>query len=101
MLYGRFRGAVQVVAAGGGRDQAQSTFPINTRIALGTYHVRLTAVRGQEVVQRTQVPWHVEMVGSPAFLTFLARKRLVLYGILAAGLAALVGFLSGVLFKRR
>jgi hypothetical protein len=100
-LYGRFPGAVQVVAAGSGRDKAQVTFPINTRIAPGTYHIRLTAVQGTQVVQRTQVPWQVEMVGSPAFLTFLALKRPVLYGILAVGLAALVGLLSGILFKHK
>jgi hypothetical protein len=100
-LYGRFPGAAQVVAVGGGRYQAQATLPINTRIAPGTYRVRLTAVQGQRVMQQTQVPWQVELAGSPAFLTFLALERPVLYGILALGLAALVGFLSGVLFKQR
>jgi hypothetical protein len=98
-LYGRFPGAVEVAATGGGRAQARVSFPINTRIAPGRYRVRLTAVRGWQVVQRRQVPWRVEMVGTPAFLTFLASQRPVLYGILALGLAALVGFLSGVLFK--
>jgi len=100
-LYGRFPGAVEVAAAGRGRAQARASFPINTRIAPGTYRVRVTAVRGWQVVQRTQVPWQVEMVGTPAFLTFLALQRPVLYGILALGLAAVVGFLSGVLFKRK
>ena len=100
-LYGRFPGVVKVVSVGGGRDQAQATFPINTRIAPGTYHVRLTAVRGQHVVQSTQIPWQVKMAGSPAFLTSLAMKQPVLYGLLAVGLAAMVGFLSGVLFKKR
>jgi hypothetical protein len=99
-LYGRFPDAVEVAAAGRGRAQARASFPINTRIAPGTYRVRVTAVRGWQVVQRTQVPWQVEMVGTPAFLTFLALQRPVLYGILALGLAALVGFLSGVLFKK-
>jgi hypothetical protein len=100
-LYGRFPGAVQVVAVGGGRYQAQATFPINTRIGPGTYQVRLTAVRDQQIVQRAQVPWQVDMAGSPAFLTFLAMTRPVLYGLLALGMAATVGFLSGVLFKQR
>lgn len=100
-LYGRFPGAVEVAAAEGGRAQARVSLPINTRIAPGTYRVCVTAVRGWEVVQRSQVPWRVEMVGTPGFLTFLALKRPVLYGILALGLAAVVGFLSGVLFKRK
>jgi hypothetical protein len=100
-LYGRFPGAVQVVSAGRGRSRAEASFPINTRIAPGTYSIRLTAVRGGQVVQRTQVPWQVDIAGSPAFLTFLATKRPVLYGILALGLAATVGLLSGVLFRSK
>jgi hypothetical protein len=100
-LYGRFPGAVKVAAAGGGRSRAQASFPINTRIAPGTYRLRLSAVKGQQVVQRTQTTWQVDMAGSPAFLTFLAMQRPVLYGLLALGLAAAVGFLSGVLFKQR
>lgn len=99
-LYGRFPGAVEVIPAGGGRARAQVSLPVNTRIAPGTYRVRVSAVRNWEVVARSQVPWRVEMTGSPAFLTFLAQQQPVLYGILALGLAALVGFLSGVLFKK-
>jgi hypothetical protein len=100
-LYARLPGAVKVAVIGNGRARAAATFPINTRIAPGTYRVRLSAVRNHQVVQRTQTAWPVEMAGSPAFLTFLALKRPVLYGILALGLAAAVGFLSGVLFKQR
>ncbi len=99
-LYGRFPGAVKVVT-GGGRTRAQFTFPVNTRIAPGTYRVRLSAVKDQQVVQRSQAFWQVDMAGSPAFLTFLAMQRPVLYGLLALGLAVTVGFLSGVLFKQR
>jgi hypothetical protein len=100
-LYARFPGAVKLVAAGGGRTRAQATFPINTRISPGTYRIRLSAVKDQQVVQRTQAFWQVDMAGSPAFLNFLAIQRPVLYGLLALGLAAAVGFLSGVLFKQR
>jgi hypothetical protein len=100
-LFGEFPGAVEVVPSGPGRSQAQATFPINTRIAPGTYRIRLTAVRGQQIVQQAQVDWLVELAGIPAFLTYLATERSVLYGLLALGLTAMVGFLSGVLFKQR
>jgi Putative transmembrane protein (Alph_Pro_TM) len=100
-LYGKFPGAVRVVALGGGRSRALATFPINTRIAPGHYRVRLTAVRGQQIVQRGEVPWQVELAGGPAFLIYLATQRPVLYGLLALGLTAMLGFLSGVLFKQR
>jgi hypothetical protein len=100
-LYGRFPGAVELAAGDDGRSRAKASFPINTRIAPGAYRVRLSAVKGQQVVQRTQATWQVDMAGSPAFLTFLAMQRPVLYGLPALGLAAAVGFLSGVLFKQR
>lgn len=100
-LYGRFPGAVKLVPAGDSRYRVQATFPINTRIAPGTYQVRLAAVRDWQVVQRTSVPWQVDLVGIPAFHTYLAMKQPVLYGLLALGLAVAVGFLSGLLFKRR
>jgi hypothetical protein len=99
--YGKFPGAVRVVAQGVGRSQAQATFAINTRIAPGHYRVRLTAVRGQQIVQRGEVPWPVELAGGPALLTFLATQRPILYGFLALGLTVMLGFLSGVLFKQR
>jgi hypothetical protein len=100
-LYGKFPGAAHIVALGGGRSQAQAAFAIDTRIAPGSYRVRLTAVKGQQIVQRSEVPWPVELAGSPAFLTYLAMQRPVLYGLLALGLAAMLGLLSGVLFKQR
>jgi hypothetical protein len=100
-LYGKFPGAAHVVALGGDRYQAQATFPINTRIAPGHYRVRLTAVKDQQIVQRSEVPWRVELAGTPAFLTYLAMRRPILYGLLALGLAVMLGLLSGILFKQR
>jgi hypothetical protein len=100
-LYGRFPRVVKMAAISSGQARVRASFPINTRIAPGTYRVRLSAVRNQQVVQRTQATWQVDMAGSPAFLTYLATQRPVLYGLLALGLAAAVGFLSGILFKQR
>jgi hypothetical protein len=100
-LYGRFPGGVMLVPAGGGRERAQATFPITTRIAPGVYKVRLLAVQGGRIIQQDQIPWQVDMRGIPAFLTFLASQRPVLYGLLALGLAAAVGLISALLLKQK
>jgi hypothetical protein len=100
-LYGRFPGGVMLMPAGEGRERAQATFPINTRIAPGVYTVRLLAVRGGRIIHRDQVAWRVDMGGIPAFLTYLANQRPVLYGLLALGLAAAVGMFSALLLKQK
>jgi len=74
---------------------------VGARVAPGTYEVRLSVI-GEGGVQGTETSdLDVSLVGLPALLSGLAREHGASYGIVAVVVAAVFGFLVGVVFNRR
>jgi len=61
--------------------------------------VTLSVVKDGQVVSKEIRPFKVELVGFPAAVFALAHKHALTYGILAAGIAILSGFLVGLVFQ--
>jgi hypothetical protein len=56
-------------------------------------------VKDGQVVSKEMRSLMVELVGFPAAIFELAHKHALTYGILAAGIAILSGFLVGLIFQ--
>jgi hypothetical protein len=73
--------------------------------APGAYQVSVYACREGEVRESLKVPLKVEEVGFPALITFMARDRASIYGIVSIVVAILAGFgidfIATRLFKKR
>ncbi|MGA7875488.1 MAG: TIGR02186 family protein [Desulfoferrobacter sp.] len=101
-LYGVFPDAVTLSSAPSGTESlVHAVISVPTRITPGDYQICLLAVKGEQSASTSCVPFHVTLVGLPAFLSSLAHSHAVLYGLLAVAIAVMAGFLSGLLFKRR
>ena len=77
----------------------EGVFNLPTRLARGNYHVTLSVVKDGRVVSKEMRPVKVELVGFPAAIFELAHKHALAYGVLAAGIAILSGFLVGLIFQ--
>jgi hypothetical protein len=99
-LYGLFPGALKVSQASGGRSVLKGAFTIPSRVAPGTYEVRLSVIRNGRLLQSKSAPLGVRMVSLPALLSSLANEYSALYGLVAVVIAICFGFLTGVMFKR-
>ena len=97
--YGIFpgRASIQVLPEGG--QQVEGVFNLPTRLPQGNYHVALSVLKEGRVVSKEMRPLKVELVGFPAAVLELAHKHALAYGILAAGIAILSGFLVGLVFQ--
>ena len=97
--YGIFpgRASIQVFPEGG--QQVEGVFNLPTRLPRGNYHVALSVLKEGRVVSKEMRPLKVELVGFPAAVLELAHKHALAYGILAAGIAILSGFLVGLIFQ--
>jgi hypothetical protein len=100
-LYGVFPGALKVShPVDGDRSVVQGTFTIPSRVAPGTYWVRLSVIRNGRMVKSESVPLEIRMVSMPALLSSLAYEHGALYGLLAIVVAVFFGYFTGVVFKR-
>jgi uncharacterized protein (TIGR02186 family) len=99
-LYGIFPGAVKISPLDGTRSVARATFRLPARVPEGIYRVCLTVIQEGQITERRCTSFKVVMKGLPAFLTFLASRHTVLYGLLSICVAVAGGFLSGFLFRR-
>ena len=100
-LYGNFPGAVKISRLNATRSVARATFHLPSRVPEGIYRVCLTVTQEGRITERRCTSFKVVMTGVPAFLTFLASRHTVLYGLLAICVAVAGGFLSGFLFRPR
>ena len=91
------RASIQVLPERG--QQVEGVFNLPSRLPRGNYHVTLSVVKDGRVVSKEIRPLKVELVGFPAAVFELAHKHALTYGILAAGIAILSGFLVGLIFQ--
>ena len=97
--YGIFPGRAGIKRSPGKRQLVEGVFNLPTRLARGNYHVTLSVVKDGRVVSKEMRPVKVELVGFPAAIFELAHKHALAYGVLAAGIAILSGFLVGLIFQ--
>jgi hypothetical protein len=69
--------------------------------APGTYEISVLHVRDGKVVRSESSSLQVELVGLPRFIAHMAFDRAALYGVTAIIVALAVGFLMGLVFKRK
>ena len=98
-LYGEFPGALRIDPSAGRLSRVHGVVDLPARVPTGIYRVLLTVIRDGHPVEQRSVPLEVAMVGLPAFLSTLASRHEVLYGLLAVALAMGAGILSGFLFR--
>ena len=97
--YGIFPGRASIELLPERGQLVEGVFNLPTRLAPGKYHVTLSVVKDGRVVSKEMRSLKVELVGFPAAVFELAHKHALTYGILAAGIAILTGFLVGLIFQ--
>jgi hypothetical protein len=97
--YGIFpgRASVQVLPERG--QQVKGVFHLPSHLTRGNYHVALSVVKDGRVVSKEIQPLKVALTGFPAAIFQLAHNHALAYGVLAAGIAILSGFLVGLIFQ--
>jgi hypothetical protein len=98
-LYGVFPGGLHMAPAADGRSKFEGQLKLPSNVTPGTYQVTLSVIDDKKVSQQQSIPLFVDMTGLAAFLTVLATKHGVLYGLLAVGIALIMGFVMGFVFK--
>lgn len=97
--YGIFPGRADLKRLPEKGDVVEGVFNLPTRLARGNYHVTLSVVKDGRVVSKETRPLKVALAGFPAAVFDLAHEHALTYGILAAGIAILSGFLVGFIFQ--
>jgi Putative transmembrane protein (Alph_Pro_TM) len=97
--YGIFPGRASILALPGKRQMVEGVFNLPSRLPRGDYHVVLSVVKNGRVVSKEIRPLKVALAGFPSAIFELAHKHALAYGILAAGIAILSGFLVGLIFQ--
>ncbi len=96
--YGVYPGAATIQGLPQGDQLVEGVFNLPAHLVRGSYHVALSVVKDGRVVKKEIRPLKVELAGFPAAIFQLAHRYALAYGILAAGIAILSGFLVGLLF---
>lgn len=97
--YGIFPGGASIRVLPERGQQVEGVFNLSSRLPKGNYHVALSVVKDGRVVSKEIQPLKVVLTGFPAAIFQLAHKHALAYGILAAGIAILSGFLVGLIFQ--
>jgi len=97
--YGIFPGGASIQVLPERGQRVEGVFNLPSRLPRGNYHVTLSVVKDGRVVSKEMRPLKVALVGFPAAIFELAHKHALAYGILAAGIAIISGFLVGLLFQ--
>ncbi|WP_374440123.1 TIGR02186 family protein [Stella sp.] len=95
-LYSRDQGQVRFL--GERLFRANIRFPAN--VPTGTYTVDVFLVRDGEVVAAQATPLVVSKIGVGADMADIAHRYAALYGIIAVLVAAVAGWLAGIIFRR-
>ncbi len=98
-LYGVFPKALKVVGSSGDHTTIEGQLRLPSNIAPGNYQITLSVLNSGKLLESQSVEMPIEMKGLPAFLSNLARKNAVLYGILAVVIALVTGLVMGIVFK--
>ena len=97
--YGIFPGRASIRVLPDKGQQVKGVFNLPSRLPRGDYHVVLSVVKDGRVVSKEIRPLKVALVGFPSAIFELAHKHPLAYGILAAGIAILSGFLVVLIFQ--
>ena len=98
-LYGIFPNTLKVVGSSGDHATVEGRLKLPSNIAPGNYQITLSVSNSGKLLESQTVEMPIEMKGLPAFLTTLARKNAVLYGVFAVVIALLTGLIMGIVFK--
>ncbi|MBW2707941.1 MAG: TIGR02186 family protein [Deltaproteobacteria bacterium] len=97
--YGVFPGQAKIQAAPGKRQLVKGVFDLPAHWVQGDYRVDLSVVKDGRVLSKEKRSLKVALVGFPSAIFELAHKHALTYGLLAAGIAILSGFLVGLIFQ--
>lgn len=97
--YGTFPGSASITGLPGKDPLVEGVFSLPVHLTQGNYQVALSVVKDGMVLSKEVRPLKVELVGFPAAIFNLAHKHPSTYGIMAAGIAILCGFLVGLIFQ--
>ena len=100
-LYRQYPGALEVTKRSEDFEKVEGSFRIPSRVPPGDYMVRLSVVDNGRLLPLKTAQFVIRIEGLPAFLSSLSRKHGALYGLFAVAIAAIFGFLVGVVFRRR
>ncbi len=78
--------------------RAEVHFPAN--VPTGPYTVRVFLLRSGKIIGASSTPLVVNKTGVNAEISAFAREQSILYGLLAVLLAALLGWLAGVVLRK-
>ena len=97
--YGIFPGRASIRVLPEKGKQVEGVFHLPSRLSQGKYHVVLSVVKDGRVISKAVQPLKVVLTGFPEMIYRLAHQHALVYGILAAGIAILSGFLVGAIFQ--
>ena len=78
--------------------RATVDFPSN--VPTGTYFIEVLLIRDKTVISGQTTPLVVSQIGIDADIGEFARRRALLYGIVAVVVAAMAGYLATLPFRR-
>lgn len=97
--YGIYPGLARKRVLPGKGALVEGVFNLPSRLPRGNYQVVLSVVKNGRVVSTEIRPLKVALAGFPSAVFQLSRKHPLAYGVLAAGIAILTGFLVGLIFQ--
>lgn len=101
-LYQIVGDAIQYEKTPEGDKEFKATIHIPAKIPLETYQVRVLRVRKDgEIAGVEEAQLQFAETGFPEFISKMAFKNSLLYGILSVGIALFAGLFMGILFKDR
>jgi hypothetical protein len=100
-LYREISGNIVCTPGADGKKCFRAEIPIPSKLSPGKYSVQVFAVKGGNIIAKSELPITANLVGTPAFLATLAFHNGALYGILATLIAALSGLAIGLVFRTR
>jgi len=99
-LYAEREDSVQHADLGGGLSRVSTTCWLPARTPFGSYQVDLYGFNDGDGTRLGSAQVAIRPVGLVAFTSVLAARHGLLYGILAVGVAIVMGLLTGVVFGR-
>ncbi len=99
-LFSEQHDARRVGSATNGKQIVEAHFHIPDHVAPGPYELEVYEVRNGEAIVVATRMLPIEMVGTVAFLSDLARDHGLEYGLLSVGIALLAGSATGFMFGK-
>lgn len=98
-LYGIVENAVHYGSDNGPMKSFDATLALPAALPQGTYKIEVFAIENNTVDAHAVRKIEAKEIGEPAWISSLARKHGILYGVLAVLVAIIAGLLTGILFK--